>query len=418
MSSRQRDFSHPRPACGLFHLGSWVLALLSVALLSGCSLLKFNLGGDPMPSRDLNLRLQTREFAGVFSVRVAKVADDIAARTSSAEVRANTIRWKLAATAQARQTAFGVDPMVSLVDMWTFCRQMDDYFTKHSGEQALGANGYLATKLAQEMDGEIEGVARRILSGGDFDRVSAFVAGYTSTNALTSLAFERDSAALPWRRDGAADVSPTMGNMPEAISDLSDRVSVVSQQIPMEVRWRVDLERAEWEPFTEELKKFSAGADAVFQAFPVLAENTKVLVENARQMTKAAGELSGTLAPELAKFEQQWKSTLVTLTAEREAVMAAVQKERVEVIKSLEAQRESLTKDFARERAEIAVAADRMAQNAIDHAGQQLRGIIGTVLFYLVLILLIVLGLPFVFGYWAGKATVRRARTPAVPSRD
>lgn len=409
------DSSYPRPPRGSFPPVPVLLAMLSMAVLSGCSLLKFNLGGEPMPSRDLNLRLQTREFAGVFSVRVAKVADDIAAGTSSAEVRANTIRWKLAATAQARQAAFGVDPMVSLVDTWTFCRQMSDHFTRYSGEQSLGTNGHLATKLAQEMAGEIEAVARRILSPGEFDRASAFVAGYASTNTLTSLAFERDSAALPWRREGAPDVSPTMGNMPEAISDLSDRVSAVSQQIPLEVRWRVDLERAGWEPFAGELKKFSSGADAMFQTFPVLAENTRVLVENARQMTKAAGELSGTLAPELAKFDQQWKSTLVALKTEREAVMEAVRTERVEVIKSLEAQRESLARDFARERAEVAVAADKMAQNAIDHAGQQLRGLAGTVLFYLVLILLIVLGLPFVFGYWVGRTTGRRTSSSASP---
>lgn len=212
-------------------------------------------------------------------------------------------------------------------------------------------------------------------------------------------------------------MASTVGNMPEAISDLSDRVSVVSQQVPLEVRWRVDLERAEWEPFAEELKKFSAGADAVFQTFPVLAENAKVLVENARQMTKAAGELSGTLAPELAKFEQQWKSTLLTLTNERAAVMEAVRSERVEIIKSLEAQRDALTRDFARERAEITVAADRMTQNAIDHAGQQLRGIIGTVLFYVALILIIVLGLPFVFGYWVGKIAGRRSEASAATER-
>ena len=63
------------------------------------------------------------------------------------------------------------------------------------------------------------------------------------------------------------------------------------------------------------------------------------------------------------------------------------------------------------------MAADRMAQNAIDRAGQQLRGIIGTVLFYLTLILLIVLGLPFVFGYWVGKTAGRRAQTAAKPER-
>lgn len=394
-----------------------IVAILS-GLLGGCSLLKFNLGGEPMPSRDLGLRLQTREFANAFSVRVTQVADDIAARTTSSEVRLNTIRWKLSATASVRQAAFGTEPMLALVDTWTFCRQMRDYFGKYAGEQSFGTTGSLATALAAEMESEISGIARRNLSSGEFERASAFIDGYSATNALTGLSFERDSAALPWRRDSGADSVPTVGNMPEAITDLSDRMTMMGQQVPMELRWRIDLERAEWEPFAEGMKKFSDGAESVFEAFPVLAENSKVLVENARQLTKATGDLTTTLAPELARFDRQWTTTLATFKTEREAVLEALRAERIEVIKSLDVQRESLTRDFARERAEIAVATDKMAQNAIDRAGQQLRGLIGTVLFYLVLILLIVLGLPFVFGYWVGKIAGRRAQSSGTGERE
>jgi len=395
-----------------------VLMVVFSGLLGGCSLLKFNLGGEPMPSRDLSLRLQTREFANVFSVRVAKVADEIAARTTSPEVRLNTIRWKLSATASVRQSAFSTEPMLALVDTWTFCRQMNDYFGKYSGEQSFGTNGAYATALAAEMEGEISGIARRNLSPGEFDRASAFITDYCATNALTSIAFERDSASLRWRRDSATDSVPTVGNMPEAITDLSDRVTMMGQQVPMELRWRVDLERAEWEPFAEGMRKFSVGAEAMFEAFPVLAENSKVLVENARQLTKATSDLTTTLAPELARFDRQWTATLATFKTEREAVLEALRAERIEVVKSLDVQRESLTRDFARERAEIAMATDKMAQNAIDRAGQQLRSLVGTVLFYLVLALLIVLGLPFVFGYWVGKVAGRRALSSGKPERE
>ena len=394
-----------------------LMAVLS-GLLGGCSLLKFNLGGEPMPSRDLNLRLQTREFANGFAGRVTTVADDMAARTASTEVRRNTIRWKLSATAAVRQSAFGTEPMLALVDTWTFCRQMNDYFGKYAGEQSFGTNGTLATALAAEMVGEISGIARRNLSAGEYERTSAFIDGYCATNTLSSLAFERDSASLGWRRDSAPDSVPTVGNMPEAITDLSDRVTMMGQQVPMELRWRVDLERAEWEPFAEGMRKFSVGAEAMFEAFPVLAENSQVLVENARQLTKATSDLTTTLAPELARFDRQWTATLATFKTEREAVLEALRAERMEVIKSLDVQRELLTRDFARERAEIAVATDKMAQNAIDRAGQQLRSLVGTVLFYLVLALLIVLGLPFVFGYWVGKVAGRRAHSTGKAARE
>jgi len=46
-----------------------------------------------------------------------------------------------------------------------------------------------------------------------------------------------------------------------------------------------------------------------------------------------------------------------------------------------------------------------------------LVSLVGTVLFYLVLVLLIVLGLPFVFGYWVGKVAGRRAQSTAKAER-
>ncbi len=361
-----------------------------------------------MPARDFNLRLQTREFASAFSTKVSSAADAVGARSKDPLIRSNTIRWKLSATSAVQQSSLRTDPMLALVDTWVLCQQIKEFFAGAGGEQSLGPDKQFALQTATELEEDIASIARTLLPAGDFDRVATFVDEHSPKHPLHSLAFERDSVAMAWLKQEDGAVPKSVGNMSEAITDLSDRVSTLSQQIPIEVRWRIDLERQELEPFAADLKRFSAGAEAAFQSFPMLAENAKLLADNAKQMTKAANDLTLTLAPEIGKFDQQWQATLLTLKTEREAVMEVVRTERIAVVGALEKQRESLTKDFARERAEIAIAADRMAQNAIAQAGQQVRDLVRSVLLYAALLALIVLGLPFLSGYLVGRSIRRK----------
>lgn len=376
---------------------------------NGCSLLHFNLGGDPMPEHSRILRNQTREFASVFSSRVARLADSIVARADDPKIRAEAIRWKLGATAAIHQAALRSDPMLALVDAWAVCRQMRGFF--QADHEEFGAEQAALVKTAGELETEMSRMARRILSSDEFTRASSFVERHGTAHPLRSLAFERDSISLDWLADDSGMPPAGVGNMAEAIADLSDRVSVFSQQLPLEIRWRIDLERAELEPLFKDVNQLSASAGAALASVPALAENARVLAENAKELTRVTAQIPQTLAPELTRFDQEWKATLATLQKEREAVMLAVKEERIAVVQTLESQRESLVRDFARERAEISLAADRLAQNAIREVGEQARGLVRAVLVYLILLVVVVLGLPFLSGYWVGRA-VRRRREP------
>ena len=386
--------------------------LISLAL-TGCSLMRINVGGDPMPPRDLNLRVQTREFATGFSALVCTTADAIAARSKDPAIRANTIRWKLSATAAVQQSSLRTDPMLALIDTWALCRQMKDFVTGPEGEKVFGPNQQAASQTATTLEKELTAAAVILLSSEDFKRGEAFVNDFSSKHPLKSLAFERDSLSLLWLKHQKDEPPMSLGSMSEAISDLSDRVTTFNQQLPTEIRWRLDLERMDFEPMAAEIQRLSAGAEAAFQTFPMLAENAKMLAENAKLMTKAASELTTSLTPEIAKFDQQWKSTLATVKTEREAVTEVLRTERIAVTAALEKQRESLMRDFTRERGEITAAADRMVQNAISQTGQQVQGIVRSALLYASLLALVILGLPFLSGYLLGRAAKRNAPRPS-----
>lgn len=402
----------------LSHRIAVVLAAgLLAAALTGCSLLKVNFGGHPMPARDLDLRIQTREFATAFSARVESTADAIGGRADLPDVRLGSIRWKLGATAAMKQSSLRTDPMLALVDAWTLCRQMRDYFAGTNGGAALGAATGSARKVSEQLEEEIATMARRVISASEFRNVSEFVESYCPAHPIHSLGFERDAVALRWLEQDAGANSRTVGNMPEAITDLSDRVSAFGQQIPLEVRWRVDLERAELEPLFADARTMSTNVGVALQSIPVLAENARLVSENARQLTKAAADLTQTIAPELARFDRRWESTLVALKTEREAVMEVLKAERIAVIATLDTQREALMRDFARERAEVAVVAEKLLKSSVAEAGQQAKSMIGMLLFYGVLILVVALGLPFASGYFVGRTVAKRKQTPP-GSRD
>lgn len=370
-------------------------------ILCGCSLLSVKVGSDPMPSRDLKLRLQTREFATAFATKVVRTADTVAARSSDPKVRADTIRWKLGATAAVQQSSLRADPMLALVDTWVLCRQMKDYFTGGAGEPAaLGPDTPLAAQASAQLEQEILEVADTLLSARELKRASAFVDDQCSKHPLKSLAFERESVAMPWLKQEGPGGANTMGSMSEAITDLSDRVTTVGQQVPNEVRWRIDLQRQELDLGAGDWKRFSVGAQSALQSFSTLAENAQLV-------TKAANDLTGTLEPEFVRFDERWGTTLEALKTERIAVLDTLDSERIAVVESLELQRVALMRDFARERAEIIAGADRATQSAIAQAGQQARAFVRTALLFGSLFALIVLGLPFLAGYLVGRAIKR-----------
>lgn len=375
--------------------------------------MRVNVGSEPMPPRDLKLRVQTREFATAFSDLVCTSADAIAARSKDPTIRANTIRWKLSATTAVQQSSLRADPVLALIDTWTLSRQMKDFLSGAEGEKIFGPEQQAASQTATALEESITAVASTLLSPSDFKRGASFVEDFSSKHPIRSLAFERDSMSLLWLQHQKDAPPASMGSMSEAIADLSDRVTTFNQQLPTEIRWRLDLERMDFEPMAAEVKRLSAGADAVFQTFPMLAENAKMLAENAKLMTKAASELTISITPEIAKFDQQWKSTLATVKTEREAVTEVLRTERIAVTAALEKQRESLMRDFTRERAEITAAADRMVQNAIAQTGQQVQGVVRTALLYASLLALVILGLPFLSGYLVGRAARRNTSPPS-----
>ena len=86
-------------------------------------------------------------------------------------------------------------------------------------------------------------------------------------------------------------------------------------------------------------------------------------------------------------------------------MVQAVTDQRIAVLKSVDEQRAALMNDV-----------NHLASEALDHSLAQGRGLVRDVLFYAVLLIVVVLGLPFFFGFMVGRVTSKIGRSSQKPA--
>jgi hypothetical protein len=84
------------------------------------------------------LRASLREYSVTFAAAVDLAAAAIVRRATDDAVKRNALLWKLNAIPEMRKACFRPEPVASLIDAWTFVRQMDQLFREGPGANAFG----------------------------------------------------------------------------------------------------------------------------------------------------------------------------------------------------------------------------------------------------------------------------------------
>jgi hypothetical protein len=377
-------------------LGPAPAALCALALLlSGCLSLKLQTPDTPLPPRDLKLRTQTREYATLSAELVRNAADAIAERSRDRQVRDQAVRWKIAASAALRNASLHTDPVLALADSWGLARQMAEFFGGGAGSNLFGARQPLALTNAQALAQRAADLARGGLSPAEFSQMEKFVGDYAARYPLRDLSLAREPVAAHWTGFGTRPAKPTVGSMAEAMNDLADRVTMMGQQVPEEVRWRVELGAGQLDDGLTQARAAADRLDRNLQRIAAVAENTPPVVTNA--VATAVRELRESVLPSLDRLEKQWGSTIASLRQEREGLARDIASERAALVTAVGEQRLAIMKEF-----------DKTAQGVTDRTLQQARGMVRDALFYVVLLVAVVLGFPFGFGFLAGRMSARK----------
>lgn len=366
-------------------------ALLS---LSGCSLVSLKSPERPLSTRDLNARILTRQFSADFIAAVAQCADDIAARDTDPEIRANTLRWKIIVADQSVRAALQLAPMMGVLDTWALTAQMRAFLDPAgAGATVFGSQQAAAVTLANHWDEAAEAMARQLLPPKDFQRYQQFVSDYTAEHPFVNLKFVRPSVVQLWVQRGGADAPllDSLGTIPEALADTSDRVQMMGEMLPEAAMWRTQLA----------LHSSGVSADEVHAALARLDERLG-------HLSAVAGSSPQIVHDAVADVRRSMLEVIDRLDASSAATMASLHTERVALSESITAERTAILAAADLQRQAIALNVGDLARQVVSSTGQQARLLVRELILLVILLSLVLLGLPFAAGYYVGRARHRR----------
>jgi hypothetical protein len=361
-----------------------LVATLALTVGMGCSLIKVETGTEPIPEKEMNLRLATNDFAVYFTETVEAAADTILSRSNELEMQLSALRWKLSAFQAIRRSSFRTAPVEAFMDTWVLTAQMAAFFRDGDGSALFGEWQHLVVAECDTLLEEITLIARGMQSAIEFSELQEFVLQEATRYPLANLSMERHSAVAHWRSfAGIADSTAvtTVGTLPQAVTQVGTQVVTVAEHTPKAARWNVEMLRRKSRIDSINFVAKLDSLTSLIQRIAAVAEESPEILGESIEL------LAVQLEAALAEVDLQRSATLLALAEEREAIIAA----------------------FERERTAILQAVDDTATEVVDNSLHQLqRTIIGSLLI-IGLVLIVLFSGPFLLGYMAGKARRSRA---------
>jgi hypothetical protein len=372
-----------------------LLACLSLVLcVEGCSLVSLKSPERPLSTRDLNTRMLTREFSYHFISAVEQRADEIANSESDPRIVASALRWKIGAALESQRAAMRMSPQMSLLDTWALALQMKAFLSPgNAGGALFGSRQEAALSIANELDEDARTLAGNLIPPRELDKDRAFVERYAGEHPLTSLDFVRASVVELWTQSQGVDVKlvDSLGTIPEAMADVSDRLTISSEALASQAMWRTQLALRDSGYSGNDIRSALRQLDDRLSKVSATAENAPQLMHD------AVADVRRSVFEALDRIDKSSATMIDKLRVEREALTDDLHTERDTVLTAADTQRKALAEDVS-----------RIADQVVKSSGEQVRSLAREVLLLLIVLATVMLGLPFWAGYMVGR--VRRDR--------
>jgi len=371
-----------------------LVLLIGFSCTAGCSLFSFESPAKPLPQRDLNARMLTREYAAHFMTSVVQAADNIADKSPDPAVALAALRWKIGATAASQHAATQQAPMMGLLDTWALSAQMREYLGTGTGSRLFGELQPTAQVVSATLEQEIVRLAQSLTSPKEFAGYQQFVDDYVRDHALTNADFARASVVDLWvtQTGQQASLLSTLGTAPEAMGDVADRMRLLGEQVPAQSIWKTQLALRDsgygQEDFHQALKRL----DDRLATISKLADQSPDMVHD------AIADLRKSMLEVADKFDRSLTAMMDSLSAERSALAGDVRDERTVLVTAVDAQRALAMQE-----------AERIAVRVTESSWQHIRVLVRELAFWGLLFVIVLLGLPFAAGYFIGRARAQRS---------
>ncbi|WP_020526184.1 hypothetical protein [Flexithrix dorotheae] len=365
------------------------LFCLFILLLNSCSLVKIESEQKPLSQKELNTRLMTQYFIAEASDRIEIAADSIMLINTDPEVQKNALKWKIYAQSSFRKTGFQTSPKLALLDTWTFMREIQEYFQNEEHPPLFGDHQEYALQAASKNAEEIEEIARKLMSDKEFESHSTFVNNFVKEHQLTPENLAHTSVRekyLQFLEIPDSVAVNTVGTLSEVVADLSNRIDYTSSSAPKQLKWNTELMLKEKGIDSVEVKKYVDDLNRKFDRLIFIAESSPEMLD------EAIKEFRDQMQPLFYGLNSEIANSMIKLAQERKQMDTIIVRERIAIDSMILRERKAIVKD-----------ASALTVQVVNDTMEHLKGLITSVLFYVVLFFAVILGIPFSLGFFTGK---------------
>ncbi|EHK4785102.1 chemotaxis protein [Vibrio parahaemolyticus] len=370
---------------------SSLMVLWLVTTLSGCSLLEVKIDSQtvPLTKQELNMRILTREYALQFFAQVEQAADVLQEQYDPNDKvnQSYVLLWKINAEEGLQAAAYQVSPMAALIDTWVFTHQMNQFYATGAGRDIFATDE--AKQVSAHLANEVDQLAQSLLKKEVYDKTKLFVADFVRRYPFADLSMIRTPAYRAWleaNQISEEDAVTTLGTMPEALGDVSDRLSLVSEQTPKIMTWKAQLLALNSSASIEKV-------NAALNSLQVTADSMRDFIDNNPEyMRYLAEQMAVELQPLVDDIDQKTEARLSQLGEERQALEEMVARERQEIALIITHEREKFAQDM-----------DRVSQEVVNLAMTKLIELVKSTIVYFILFIAAIFFAPLGLGYVLGK---------------
>lgn len=366
-----------------------IVLVAIVGIFQSCSLLKIESAQEPLSKQDLNMRLLTQSLVAEATNRVEFAADSIISTTTNTELQKHAYRWKIETLNTFKNTAFQSSPKLSLMDTWTYMLQMRNFMKTATATDYFGEYSNYVIQVSQDNVNDIEKKARQFFNSENFIEHQEFASEYAISNPITSTNLKHNPVRTEYVEflnvpDSLAFT--TVGSLSEVMTNFSDKLSYSTDAAGKQFKWNTELLLKEKGMDSLQIKDVMATIEMKVDRLSDIAENTPEKLSDAmKSFTNDMRYLFYSLNSEIGLLSER-------MTLERQAIDTIIKRERI-----------ALDSIILRERQAIAADANEISVRVVDQAMIHVKDLTGTLLFYVVLLFAVLLFLPFLLGYFAGK---------------
>jgi hypothetical protein len=276
------------------------------------------------------VRIRVVELGRLFSAEIERAADSIRGISDEPSIRRHALQWKMYAIPAAHEAVLLPDPALSILDVWAFALQMEEYFDRGAGQNVFGPHQSIALDAVRRLDSATLEQALLVSdSTADEQRARNTLNAFVEQYPILGPQFGRASLGLEFADLLGSDATTAVaavGDINQAVGEITNRLAFHNEYLMKQASWAA-LEILEDLIQDTLVTGTLASAMVALENASALAEELPALVEGERIAVIEA--LDRELAVLLESLNEQRSATLALFSDELRFMIDALVRERV-----------------------------------------------------------------------------------------